>query len=138
MVFQEFKLAPYVFIPQGIYTIVIWATIYKTKPFLHIIQIIMLILALVNLIIMIIYVNKEQTGFAKILPLATMFMALYSLIPFLVNCMVIYSKGFHDCLGEWFAWAFSVCFLVLWCWFYIKTDNAVKEKFSFESSGGGD
>ena len=96
---------------------------------------IMLIFGFISFVVMVVYNKNEATGFTKILPITTAYMVMYSLIPFLVCSMVIYSKGFHDFIGELIAWFFALAFLIAWVRIHVTTDTWIREKYHHEREG---
>ena len=89
----------------------------------------MLIFATMAFVLFTIYANKEIISVAKVLPIAALIMVLYSFIPFLVTFMVLYSKGFYDAVGQWFAFVFATLFLIAWVHMYIATEEWVRNEF---------
>ena len=115
-----FNICIIMILPQMIYTIVIWATLYAGKPMMTVIQLVMLLILCLPAFIFAGWGRTENSSFSKMLPLACQVMIIQSSIPLAVSCFSLWKKGFYDCIGEWFAVVFGIIFLVPWSYLYKK------------------
>ena len=86
-------------------------------------------MGLLPIFLIVSFSSRKSDGRSKVLPLAALYMILFSFIPPFVLLCIIYSKGFYDCIGEYIALVPSLIFFILWVQTYSAVDNWRKRNF---------
>ena len=124
-----FELLPAFVTVDVIFTSLIWIFFYKGKPVLQMISAAIFFFGIAPCGCICFLSKRSNDRRSKILPLAALYMVIFSFVPLIVIMLVTYSKGFYDCVWEFIVFVPSLFFFFLWVQTYYAIDNWRKYKY---------